>query len=135
MAINVTILDGILQQDATKRGENGPLALNIKHEGRLITPRSGGAPFYKSHYMNVACWGSLRDEWDHLKEGDYVIVQGEQEWNSYEDADGVKKGSLQLSAHSITGRGKDGKVKAGEAAAAQPAEEPVSEVSDEDIPF
>jgi single-stranded DNA-binding protein len=102
MAVNMTLIDGTLTEDAQRRGENGPLALNLKHEGKLITPRNGGEAFTKSLYMNVTLWGNLRDEFGSLREGDTVLVQGELEWNSYETDDGEKKGGLQLNGTMVT---------------------------------
>jgi single-stranded DNA-binding protein len=95
------LFSGHLTEDAQRRGDNGPLSINLK-QSKMIHPRSG-EPFGVGMYMRVAAWGSLRDEWDgKLSDGDEVLVQGELEWNSYEDSEGNKKGNNQINARSIT---------------------------------
>ena len=138
MALNMAIIDGVLTDDAQRRGgENGPLALNIKHEGVLITPRNGSDPFHKHMFMSVTCWGGLRDEFKDLKAGDTIIAQGELEWNSYETQDGEKKGKVQLVARTITTL--NGAAPAQQtqwtAESLLAADFPAEAVVDDDIPF
>lgn len=101
MAINVVLLDGTLTEDATRKDlTNGLVILNLKHEGPVREGRNG--PWSKSMYVDASVWGGLSNSVADLKQGAYVIVQGEMEYRSWETADGSKRGKHQINASAVT---------------------------------
>lgn len=102
MAINMVILDGTLTRDAEQRDVgSGLVSLNLYHEGPQRTGRDG-EPWRKQMYVSVCVWGSAGEPLAGLKEGAYVIVQGELEYRSWETNDGEKRGQHQVNATAVT---------------------------------
>jgi single-stranded DNA-binding protein len=101
VAINSIVTDGTLTEDPVRRQGNGPLSLNLKHEGRLITPRDGGESWRPKHFWKVNIWGDARDQWAHLKEGDYLVIQGEVKNNSWVNDAGERQNNLEIDARQV----------------------------------
>jgi single-stranded DNA-binding protein len=126
---NYLRISGELTEDATQRGDNGPLVLNLRHSGPEFERRDGTMGQNKL-YINAVCWRDLKQEWAHLQEGAQVTAEGFLEFNSYVNKDGEKKGSMQLVVSHVTQDGDGASEPAQQELATSPAP-----VTDDDIPF
>ena len=126
---NYVRITGEMTQDASQRGDNGPLVLNIEHRGETFERRDGTEGQNKM-FMNCICWGQLREEYEHLQEGDRVTIEGALEWNSYVNKDGERKGSLQMVITHVTQESG-----AEVPTRPEPAPPTPSPVTDDDLPF
>jgi len=129
--VNSLSINGTLQEDAIRRGDSGPLSLNILYLGEEFEKRDGSTGQDRL-YVKAICWGDMRDEFEHLKEGDFIGVEGKVQFNGYTNADGVDVKSWQLVARDIQVLGKG---EAPEPRAQEQTASTFTPADDDDIPF
>ena len=134
----MVLIDGTLTQDAEQRDVgSGLVSLNLYHEGPQRTGRDG-EPWRKRMYVSVSVWGGAGEPLAGLREGSYVIVQGELEYRSWETADGEKRGQHQINATAVTVGSAPIEMSAVDAAPPTPAaatSAPTTSAAQDDIPF
>ena len=143
-SVNKVILVGNLGRDAELRYTPGgaPVA-TLNMATTEVWNDKGGQRQEKTEWHRVVLWGKTAESLsEYLVKGKQVYVEGRLQTDEYTDKDGNKKKSTKVRCDRVVllgggggGGGQRQPVRAGAAGMDEPMGEPVSELTDDDIPF
>ena len=144
-SVNKVILVGNLGRDAELRYTPGgaPVAtLNLATTE--IWNDKGGQRQEKTEWHRISIWGKTAESLqEYLVKGKQVLVEGRIQYRDWTDKDGVKRTTAEIRGDRVVllggGGGGGGRQMARSAAGGahheEPTGEPVTELTDDDIPF
>ena len=143
-SVNKVILVGNLGRDAELRYTPGGAAVaTLNLATTEVWNDKGGQKQEKTEWHRIVLWGKTAESLnEYLTKGKQIYVEGRLQTRNWEDKDGNKKYTTEIRGDRIVllGGGGGGRQGARGAATAgahteDPMGEPVSELSDDDIPF
>jgi single-strand DNA-binding protein len=143
-SVNKVILVGNLGRDAELRYTPGgsPVA-TLNMATTEVWNDKGGQRQEKTEWHRVVLWGKTAESLsEYLTKGKQIYVEGRLQTRQWDDKDGNKRYTTEIRGDRIVllgggggGGSRQQPVRAGGAPADEPMGEPVSELSDDDIPF
>jgi single-strand DNA-binding protein len=148
-SVNKVILVGNLGRDAELRYTPGGAAVaTLNLATTEVWNDKGGQKQEKTEWHRIVLWGKTAESLnEYLTKGKQIYVEGRLQTRSWDDKDGVKKYTTEIRGDRIVllgggGGGGGGRQMARSGAGAgagghmeDPMGEPVTELSDDDIPF
>jgi len=113
MSISKTILIGTLgKTPVIGKTQKGKECANFSLATSKKWKDENGTKQEKTSWHNISCWGSLVKVCEYLDKGSKVYVEGEIEYNTYKNKDGVEVQGVNIVARLIdiiSGKDKGGK--------------------------
>ena len=143
-SVNKVILVGNLGRDAEMRYTPGGAAVaTLNLATTEVWNDKGGQKQEKTEWHRIVLWGKMAESLkDYLIKGKQIYVEGRLQTRQWDDKEGVKRYTTEIRSDRIVllggGGGGGGGARPQRAAGASsedPMGEPVSELTDDDIPF
>jgi len=114
MSVNKVILVGSLGQDPKSgQAQNGKDYTNFSLATSKKWKNEAGEKQEKTSWHNISCWGSLAKVCQYLDKGSKVYLEGELEYGTYKNKEGVEVPSTKIIASVIDiikGKEKEGEI-------------------------